>query len=110
MKEDRLAREKETLRAMVAVYCHDHHRPDKDLCDECEALLAYAEQRLAACPYGPDKPTCAHCPIHCYKTAMRERVREVMRYAGPRMLSRHPLLALRHLLDSRVKVPPQKNP
>ena len=32
---------------------------------------------------------------------MRERVREVMRYSGPRMLWRHPVLAAAHLMDGR---------
>ena len=43
--------------------------------------------------FGDDKPTCANCKVHCYSEAMRERVRDVMRYAGPRMLWRHPVLA-----------------
>jgi hypothetical protein len=38
---------------------------------------------------------------------MREAVREVMRYAGPRMALRHPILAFLHLLDGFVK--PRKN-
>jgi len=31
-------------------------------------------------------------------------VREVMRYAGPRMLLRHPWQALRHILDKLRRV------
>jgi hypothetical protein len=30
---------------------------------------------------------------------MRAKVKEVMRYAGSRMIYRHPYLALRHILD-----------
>jgi hypothetical protein len=30
---------------------------------------------------------------------MRTRVREVMRYAGPKMMLRHPLLTLLHLWE-----------
>ena len=62
-------------------------------------LLAYARVRLDKCRYGTEKPTCANCPTHCYKPAMRERVREVMRYSGPRMLRKHPVLAVAHLVD-----------
>jgi hypothetical protein len=29
---------------------------------------------------------------------MRDKIRAVMRYAGPRMLSRHPILAFFHFL------------
>jgi len=65
--------------------------------------MEYAETRLAKCPYGQDKPTCANCPIHCYKRAQREQVREVMRYAGPRMTFRHPVRALVHVFDKLRK-------
>jgi predicted amidophosphoribosyltransferase len=95
----RIAREKQTTRAMIAMYCRDQHGSADDLCGGCRELLDYAYCRLDRCPFGADKTTCAKCPIHCYKPAMRERVREVMRYAGPRMLLRHPMLALRHWLD-----------
>ena len=36
-------------------------------CEECRRFLDYAERRLEKCPYGEAKPTCARCPIHCYK-------------------------------------------
>jgi hypothetical protein len=97
----RIAREKSTIRAMIAIFCRAHHGGAHALCPECEELLNYAFCRLDRCPFGADKPTCARCPIHCYKPALRERVKAVMRYAGPRMLLRHPILAVRHLLDER---------
>ncbi len=113
----RLTREEKTIAAMIALYCRDHHigagRAGGDgmsggtvaaaggLCDECAELLAYARRRLEKCRYGAGKPTCARCATHCYKPAMRERVREVMRYSGPRMLKRHPVLAVAHLVDGR---------
>lgn len=108
----RLAREEKTIAAMVAMYCRDHHahRPRVTgaggaLCEECAALLDYARARLARCPFGARKPTCAKCSTHCYKPAMREQVRAVMRYAGPRMVREHPVLAAAHLADGRRKTP-----
>ncbi len=100
----RLARERRTIHAMVALYCRDHHRAS-GLCEECSGLAAYADQRLDRCVYGAAKPTCANCPIHCYKRSMREQIRKVMRYAGPRMLRRHPVLAMAHILDGRRQAP-----
>jgi hypothetical protein len=91
---------------MIRLYCRDHHAPTEILCPDCAALSAYASGRLARCVYGEGKPTCAHCPIHCYRPEMRARIREVMRYAGPRMLLHHPVMAIRHLLDGRRKVAP----
>ena len=63
-----------------------------------------SEDRLAKCPYGQEKPTCAKCPIHCYKKEKREHVRQVMRYAGPRMPLRHPWRALTHVFDKLRRV------
>ncbi len=101
----RLAREYRTLERMVAIFCGDHHGgPADQACDECVQFLAYAEQRLLKCPYGQEKPTCAKCPVHCYKPMQREQARIVMRYAGPRMVLRYPFLSLMHFLDKLRKV------
>jgi hypothetical protein len=98
----RLRREHETFVRMARIYCRRHHQPVMNgLCPECVALMQYAERRLEKCPYEADKPTCANCPVHCYKPAQRERARAIMRFAGPRMPWRHPLRALTHLFDKR---------
>ncbi len=102
----RLAREYRTLQALVACYCADHHSPEGALCSECQDLLAYAARRLARCPFQKKKPSCAKCPVHCYAPRQRERVRMIMRYAGPKMLWKHPFLALLHLLDGCRRVRP----
>lgn len=101
----RLGREHRTLERMVVIHCRDHHGADGGTpCPDCRELLRYAARRLEKCPYGSAKPVCTRCPIHCYKRAPREQVRGVMRYAGPRMLLRHPWLALAHLADKLRRV------
>jgi hypothetical protein len=102
-RKGRIAREKRTIEAMIALYCRDNHRTTTSLCEECTALLQYARLRLDKRPFGENKPTCARCPIHCYKPDMREETKRVMRYSGPRMLLRHPILAIGHLLDGFKK-------
>ena len=97
----RTDRERKTVEAMTRIFCRNRHR--QDLCSECSELLAYAGRRLDKCPFGEEKPACGNCPIHCYKPDMRERIRAVMRYAGPRMVWRHPVLAAFHLIDARRK-------
>ena len=103
----RLQRERRTVELMIALYCRAHHGAES-LCADCRELAEYAARRVDACPYGAEKPTCVNCPTHCYKPAMRERIREVMRFAGPRMLFRHPILAIMHLIDERRKAPSRK--
>jgi len=104
----RRARELKTVESMVRLYCRgqSHERESAaKLCPECAALFEYAARRTERCVFGDAKPTCANCLVHCYTAEMRERVRVVMRWAGPRMLFRHPILAIRHKLDGRRPSP-----
>ena len=107
----RIERERRTIAAMIAIYCRDHHPAAAERpCADCRELLSYAMARLDRCVFGGRKPACAKCPIHCYKPDMRQRVRTVMRYAGPRMLLRHPIMALWHQIDSLRRPPQRKRP
>ncbi|MBK8045883.1 MAG: nitrous oxide-stimulated promoter family protein [Anaerolineales bacterium] len=110
----RIRREKRTVAAMIELYCEDMHHSKGALCPDCQTLHDYAMQRLVRCPFQEDKTTCAKCAVHCYRPAQREQIRVVMRYAGPRMTFRHPILAVRHLLDGRkqpsVRVRPASRP
>ncbi len=90
-----------TVAAMIRIYCRAHHGAAGALCPDCAELLAYAGKRIEKCPFGYDKPVCNKCTVHCYKAAMREQIRVVMRYAGPRMLWHYPILAVRHLIRSK---------
>jgi hypothetical protein len=105
----RLARELKTIGVMLRIYCRGNHgeaaRDADRLCEACAGLFAYARKRLAGCPFGPEKPTCANCRIHCYGPTQREQTRVMMRFAGPRMMWRHPGLALAHVLDGRRPAP-----
>ncbi|MFC1873535.1 nitrous oxide-stimulated promoter family protein [Chloroflexota bacterium] len=100
----RIARENKTAEAMIALYCHSHHNSD-NLCFDCRELLVYTLKCLEKCPFHEGKTTCAKCPVHCYKPIMRERIKAVMRYAGPHMTYRHPILVILHLIDSLRKKP-----
>jgi len=103
----RLHRESSTVAAMIRIYCraHDHERSEGPTCPTCQTLSDYALERLRRCPFGEGKTTCVQCPVHCYQPARREQVRQVMRFAGPRMLARHPILTIFHWLDSRRHEP-----
>jgi hypothetical protein len=93
-------REKKTVGVMIALYCRGQHGR-RELCADCGQLLEYALARLDRCRFEEEKPTCARCPVHCYSPGMRGTVKTVMRYSGPRMLFRHPVLACRHMIDGR---------
>lgn len=107
----RIRREQRTVETMIAMFCADHHPSESGtvgtngdaagLCTDCAALLDYARRKIDICPFGEGKPTCLRCTVHCYRPDMREKIRAVMRYSGPRMPLRHPYLAIRHLSDRR---------
>lgn len=98
----RRSQEKATVEAMIRLYC-THKEGNANLCDECSELLRYAHTRLERCKFGERKPTCERCTVHCYRPDMRERVRKVMRYSGPRMIFYHPIMAIRHLVRNLKK-------
>ena len=91
-----------TLATFIRVYCHAKHSDrelvelkgfdlkeltgkELELCPECAKLLAHAFVKRSHCPRDP-KPQCKHCPTHCYQKVYREKIREVMRFSGTRML------------------------
>ena len=92
----RIQREKRTVERMIRLYCC-RKEGNTELCADCAELLDYAWRKLERCPLGDRKRSCRKCVIHCYRPVMRERMRTVMRYAGPRMFLYYPLDALCHL-------------
>jgi hypothetical protein len=108
-KHPRMLRERKTVEAMIRIYCRDRHETRTPLCDDCSNLLNYARKRLDMCPFQEGKTSCGNCRVHCYKPDMRGKIRDVMRYAGPRMLYRHPLLAFHHAIDGLRKEPGRKS-
>ncbi|MGI6019000.1 MAG: nitrous oxide-stimulated promoter family protein [Marvinbryantia sp.] len=93
-------REKQLVSQMIALYCKKQHG-GKSLCPDCAALDAYARQRSDRCPFMETKTFCSNCKVHCYKPEMREKIRAVMRFSGPRMLFHHPVIAIRHMIETQ---------
>lgn len=104
--KSRIDRERLTVQIMIAMYCRDHHAdagdPHAVPCNECLEQYTYAMKRIDACHWlseGARKPVCRKCPTHCYRPGNRDRMKVIMRYAGPRMMLRHPVLAIHHFID-----------
>lgn len=97
--ESKREREKRVVELMITLYCRKNHG-GKELCPECRELLSYAWSRSDHCPFMETKTFCSNCKVHCYKPAMREKIRKVMRFSGPRMIFYHPILAIRHVYES----------
>ena len=97
---NRRIEEKNVVEQMIRLYCQQCEGHN-ELCPSCRELLDYAHRRLDRCRYGEDKPTCKKCTTHCYRPDMKEKIRKVMRWAGPRMIIYHPLASIRHLLREK---------
>lgn len=101
--EDKREKEKQIVDLMIHLYCRKKHKTVEKhhgLCEECEKLRDYAAMRVDKCPFMETKTFCSNCRVHCYKPQMREEIRNVMRFAGPRMLFYHPIMAIRHVITS----------
>lgn len=94
----KIDKEKRILILMIEIYCRKKHR-SQDLCDECRALLSYALNRLDRCHYGENKGFCNNCPSHCYNKVNQQKIQEVMRFSGLRLIFYHPIVVIRHLLS-----------
>ena len=92
-------REMKTIEAMVRLYCQSNHQ--NDLCEECGQLLTYAIARIDKCIFGAGKPACNNCEVHCYSSKMREKVRGIMRFSGPKMIYKHPFLTFFHIIREK---------
>lgn len=96
---------------MVGIYCKGRKHADraasgpapdgKGLCPSCQELVVYAFARIDRCPHMEEKTFCSVCETHCFKPRMRERVREAMAYAGPRMMLYDPKGAIAHFRSKR---------
>lgn len=98
MRLNRIDNEKRVVEQMIRLYCR-RKLGMETLNEEYKALVEYAHKRLDGCKFGEKKPACKRCTIHCYKSDMREKIRTIMRWAGPRMIIYDPIAAIRHLLN-----------
>jgi hypothetical protein len=111
----RVLRDLKTLARFIVIYCHGNHEGAErcpvvlpgfdvqeiagqpvELCRECRKLLQHALIKRSHCPMSP-KPMCKHCPKHCYAPHYRDQIRDVMKYAGPKLVMRGRLDYLIHL-------------
>ena len=63
-----------------------------------EMQLPERSEAECASTIGEQKTACKDCPTHCYAPKEREAIREVMRWAGPRMIWYAPKDAILHIL------------
>lgn len=85
--------EKKLIAMMIAIYENGNHVDLTELKD-------YAFKRIECCPPKEEKTFCSTCPIHCYQKEYRVKIKEVMKYSGKRMLLKHPIVTIKHLINT----------
>ncbi|MGO5052347.1 nitrous oxide-stimulated promoter family protein [Lachnospiraceae bacterium LCP25S3_G4] len=99
--ERKQMQDKNIVSEMIKIYCNGNHGTKGDLlCISCNALEQYARNRVACCPNAETKTFCSTCKVHCYSQEMRKKIKDVMRYSGPRVIYKHPIMVIRHVLDT----------
>ena len=100
--EEKRKKEQRVVEEMIRLYCRKHHKgydgKTGRLCPVCQQLSDYAKLRSEKCPFMEKKTFCSNCKVHCYQPEMREKIRRVMRFSGPRMLLYHPIMAMWHVV------------
>ena len=94
-------KEKERVSQMISLYCKKKHGGRHGLCRDCAELDDYARARSDRCPFMEIKTFCSNCKVHCYQPAMRGKIRDVMRFSGPRMIFHHPVTAICHVIETK---------
>lgn len=97
--ESKRKKEKEIVALMISIYCKKNHHVT-ELCHSCKQLMDYSFLKIDNCPFTEDKSFCSNCAIHCYDQHMREKIRAVMKFSGPKMIFYHPIMAINHMIQS----------
>lgn len=100
--------EKKTIESMIDIYCKNKHfKKDRTTkysrCPICAEMGTYAIHKIDTCKFKSSKPVCSKCSVKCYNSEHRDNIRQVMRYAGPRIILYHPLLLVRYAYRKVLK-------
>jgi hypothetical protein len=94
-------RQKKDIRLLgrfTEVWCEGHDHQNREpfmlpneagtlmLCHSCLEFMDYAVKKRLRCPIEAEKPSCKHCRIHCYANPQRQLVRQIMAYAGKKLI------------------------
>jgi len=94
-----LKNEKKTVKVMIQIYCSANHKQENRLCENCQSLFEYAESRIDKCKFKSQNLVCSECKVHCFRPEKREKIKEIMRYSGQKVIWKHPVLAIRYLIN-----------
>ena len=99
--KNNIPNEKKHIKKSFLIYCHKNHGTENDtLCPKCTALLASVMVKMNRCQYGVTKPICDRCEKSCLGAVQTKEFLKIMKSSGKFMLFRHPIMAIKHKLQS----------
>lgn len=99
--ETKREREKKMISQMIALYCHRNHHTRGAPLSRVRGAERLRPRPLRALPVHGDEDLLRQLPRARYKPDMREKIRAVMRFSGPRMIFYHPVAAIRHVVETK---------
>lgn len=100
----RIQEEKDLIETMISIYCKGkgHKRKEnQELCESCNELKIFAFLQINKCVKldTNQKAICGLCKYKCYSRnkEMELKMKEVMKYSGPRMIFKHPIKTIKHV-------------
>ena len=57
------------------------------------------KRQIERCPHSFYKTFCHQCPTTCYKSEDLEHIEPIMKYAGRKIMMKHPLIGTRFVIN-----------
>ena len=94
-------REKRTVALMIRLYCRKKHGTKKIFVPNAKHFRSMRCSAVINAPLWKPRPFAltAVCIVTSRKCV--KKIREVMRFSGPRMILHHPVMAVRHVIESK---------
>lgn len=105
----KVSEDKKIISTMISIYCNgnshkanEENKVKDDICPNCKRLQEYAYSKIDKCPKlkSGKKAICGTCKNNCYMQddELSNMMKAVMKYSGPRMILKHPLMTIKHAL------------
>ncbi len=83
------------MSGMIQQYCRRLHR-GAVICEECQSLVNYIEQKIALCRSGKQKSACLQCTNTCLSDAQRLKLKHVMTWSVDRVGWKEPTMMIKY--------------
>lgn len=89
---------------MIKIFCKSNHSDDNtyncnNLCNKCYDMQKYMHYRIDHCKQNN---FCAYCGTKCHPKDKSDYMKKIMRYSGPRIFKKYPIISIKHFIKKLV--------